>query len=144
MQKQQVQMFFEIGAHKFRNILRTTLAFESLLNKVAGFQAWNFIKKRLQYGCVPVNIMKFLRTAFLTYRKSGTRVLGPGSHTRDSRSRTFHLRSRTRDSSAGTGAPDPYLETGTYKWDPGPLLEILYLEPYSGPYMWDPIHRINK
>ena len=137
-------MFSEIGAHNFRNIHRKTPALESPLNKVAGLQAWNFIKKRLQYRCVRVNIMKFLRTAFLTYRKSGTRDSGPGTHTWDSRSRTFHLRSRTRDPSAGTGIRDPYLETGTYKWDPGPLLEILYLGPYLGPYMWDPIHRINK
>ena len=38
---------------------------ESLLNKVAGLQAYNFIKKRLQLGCFPLNIAKFLRTAFL-------------------------------------------------------------------------------
>ena len=81
MQKQQVQMFSEIGAHNFRNIHRKTPALESPLNKVAGLQAWNFIKKRLQYRCVRVNIMKFLRTAFLTYRKSGTRDSGPGTHT---------------------------------------------------------------
>ena len=41
---------------------------ESLFNKVAGllqaFKACNFIKKRLQHSCFPVNIAKFLRTAF--------------------------------------------------------------------------------
>ena len=39
--------------------------FEFLLKKVASLQAYNFIKKRLQHRCFPVNIAKFLRTAFL-------------------------------------------------------------------------------
>ena len=39
--------------------------FGSLLNKVAGLQGCNFIKKRLQHRCFPVNIVKFLRTAIL-------------------------------------------------------------------------------
>ena len=38
---------------------------ESLFNKVAGLQCCNFIKKRLQHRCFPVNIAKFLRTAIL-------------------------------------------------------------------------------
>ena len=33
---------------------------KSLFNKVAGLQAWNFIKKRLQHSCFLVNIVKFL------------------------------------------------------------------------------------
>ena len=37
---------------------------ESLFNKVAGLKACNFIKKRLQYSCFPVNIAKMLRKAF--------------------------------------------------------------------------------
>ena len=39
---------------------------ESLFNKFGGLKAcnFNFIKKRLQYRCIPVNIAKFLRTAF--------------------------------------------------------------------------------
>ena len=28
-------------------------------------EAWNFIKKRLHYRCFPVNIVKFLKTAFV-------------------------------------------------------------------------------
>ena len=36
-----------------------------LFNKVADFQACNFIKKRLQHWCFPVNIAKILRTAIL-------------------------------------------------------------------------------
>ena len=39
---------------------------ESLFNKVAGLKACNFIKKRLQHRCFPVNIAKFLRTSFFT------------------------------------------------------------------------------
>ena len=31
---------------------------EFLFNKVAGFEACNFILKRLQHGCFPVNIAK--------------------------------------------------------------------------------------
>ena len=39
---------------------------ESLFNKVTGFQASNFIKKRLQHRCFPVKLVKFLRTPFFT------------------------------------------------------------------------------
>ena len=35
---------------------------ESLFNKVKGLQAGNFVKKRLQHTCVPVELAKFLRT----------------------------------------------------------------------------------
>ena len=38
---------------------------ESFFNKAAGFQACNFIKKRLQHRCFAVNIAKFLGTPFL-------------------------------------------------------------------------------
>ena len=37
---------------------------ESLLNKVAGFQACNFIKKILQHRCFPVNIVKFFKKTY--------------------------------------------------------------------------------
>ena len=50
---------------KFRNIHRKTPTLESLFNKVAALQACNFIKKRLQHMCFPVNITKFLRTPIL-------------------------------------------------------------------------------
>ena len=41
---------------------------ESLFNKVVGLQARNFIKRRLQHRCFPVNIAKFLRgTSFEDY-----------------------------------------------------------------------------
>ena len=42
-----------------------TLVLESLFNKVTGLQTCNFIKKRLQHRCFPVNIAKFLRTPVL-------------------------------------------------------------------------------
>ena len=54
-------MFFEIGAEY--------LVLEFLFNKVADLKACNFIKKRLQYRCLPVNIAKLLKTAFV-YRTS--------------------------------------------------------------------------
>ena len=41
--------------------------FESLFNKVADYQACNFIKKSLQHRCFPVNIVKFLRTPILKF-----------------------------------------------------------------------------
>ena len=34
-------------------------------NKIPGFQAYNFIKKRLQQKCFLLNIAKFLKTVFL-------------------------------------------------------------------------------
>ena len=47
------------------NIERKTTELKSLFNKVADLQACKFIKKRLQLRCFPLNIAKFLRTAFL-------------------------------------------------------------------------------
>ena len=38
---------------------------ESLFNKVEGLQACNFVKKRLQGRCFPVNIVKFLKIPIL-------------------------------------------------------------------------------
>ena len=40
---------------------------EPLFNKAAGLKACNFIKKRHQRRCFPVNIAKYLRKAF-SYR----------------------------------------------------------------------------
>ena len=37
----------------------------SFFNKVADLQACNFIKKKLQHRCFPVNTAKFLRTPIL-------------------------------------------------------------------------------
>ena len=38
---------------------------ESPFNKLAGFKTCNFLKKRLQHRCYPVNIAKFLSTLIL-------------------------------------------------------------------------------
>ena len=43
--------------------LQENTCLESPFKNVA--EAWNFIKKRLQHRYFPVNIAKFLRTAFL-------------------------------------------------------------------------------
>ena len=62
------QMIFKIGVFKnFATFTGKHLCW-SLFHKVAGFQACNFTKKSLQHRCFPVNIAKFLRTAF--YRMS--------------------------------------------------------------------------
>ena len=42
-----------------------THVLQSLLNKVAGLHASNFIKKRLQHRYFPVKTAKFLKTPFL-------------------------------------------------------------------------------
>ena len=39
---------------------------ESYFNQVAGLKDYNFIKKRLQHSCFPLNIAKFLWAAFFT------------------------------------------------------------------------------
>ena len=54
------QMFCKIGVLKnFAPVL------ESIIDKVAGLKACNFIKKRLQYRCLTVKFAKFYRTPFL-------------------------------------------------------------------------------
>ena len=58
-------MFFKNGILKiFLNIHRKTPVLKSLFNKVAGILACNFIKKKLQQRCFPVNIAKFVGTVF--------------------------------------------------------------------------------
>ena len=51
---------------KFLKFHRKRPVFESLLNKVAGLKACNFIKKWLQHSSFPVKFEKFLRTPFFT------------------------------------------------------------------------------
>ena len=49
-----------------RNISRWTQSGPfSKIREIAGLKVCNFIKKRLQHGCFPVNIVKFLRTTNL-------------------------------------------------------------------------------
>ena len=55
-------MFFKIGVLKNFAIFTETPVLEYHFNKVAGL---NFIKKRLQHRCFPVNNAKFLTAAFL-------------------------------------------------------------------------------
>ena len=52
--------------YNLRKFYRKTLVLESLFNKVAGFQACKFIKKRLQHKCFSVKFVKFLRSPFFT------------------------------------------------------------------------------
>ena len=51
---------------KFRNFHRKAPVSEPLFNKVALFWVCNFIKKKLQHRCFPVNFVKFLRIPFFT------------------------------------------------------------------------------
>ena len=53
-----------IPNNKFPNIHRKTPVLESPLNKVAGIQTCNFIKKRLKHRCFPVNTAKLLKHLF--------------------------------------------------------------------------------
>ena len=52
----------------FANVLQNrcyyNFVLEPLFNKVTGLMACNFIKKRPQHRCFPVNITKYLRKAF--------------------------------------------------------------------------------
>ena len=68
--KIQKQWFTNLFQHKcsekFRKFHGKTIALESLLNKVAGPDEHNFIKKRLQHRCFPLKFAKFLRTSFST------------------------------------------------------------------------------
>ena len=57
------QMFLKIGVlNFFEKFQRKRFLMESLFNKVAGLKTCNFIKKRLQRKCFPVNFRKFLKT----------------------------------------------------------------------------------
>ena len=47
---------------KFRKFHRKTPVLESLFNKVAALQAYNFTKKRLQHRCLHLKLPKYLGT----------------------------------------------------------------------------------
>ena len=53
------------GSQEFRKFQRQTPSLESLLNKVPGLKACNFIEKKLQHRCFPMKFAKFLRTTIL-------------------------------------------------------------------------------
>ena len=59
-------MFFKIVLLKICNIRQEIPVLEFIFNKVVGYQAWNFIKKRLQHRCVSVTLATFLRTTIFT------------------------------------------------------------------------------
>ena len=65
------KMYFEIGALKVFNIHRKTPVLESLFSKVAGLEAYKFIKQRLQRRGFPVNIANFLRKLYLKHTTGG-------------------------------------------------------------------------
>ena len=50
----------------FCNVHKKTPVLEYLFNKIASLKVCNFIQKTLQHRCFPVNIAKYLRTAFFT------------------------------------------------------------------------------
>ena len=55
-------MFFKIGVlANFAIFTGKHRCWKSLFNKVAGLQACNFVKKRLQHRCFPVITAKFLK-----------------------------------------------------------------------------------
>ena len=53
------EVFYKRAVIKNFVIFTGKHVFESLFYKVADRQTWNFIKKRLQHRCFPVNIAKF-------------------------------------------------------------------------------------
>ena len=54
------KLFLKISQYSHENI-----CVGSLFNKITGLQGCNFIKKRLQQRCFPVNIAKFFRIAIV-------------------------------------------------------------------------------
>ena len=66
LQKQLPKVFYKKADLKNVAIShRKTTALESPFNKFADLQACSVIKKRLQYGCFPVNIAKSLKAGIL-------------------------------------------------------------------------------
>ena len=70
--------------------------FESLFNKVAGVEACNFILKRFQLRCFPVNIVKFFKNISF-YRTSpvAVSVLSKLTLTRFSKNSSFSKKLKT-------------------------------------------------
>ena len=67
LQKQLPEVFYKKRCSwKFCNIHKKTAVLKSPFNSSwSRLQACNFLKKRLQHRCFPVNIVKFLRTSTL-------------------------------------------------------------------------------
>ena len=59
-QKKPLETFYRKGySLKFRNVQKKTPVLVSPFNRLAGFKTCNFLKKRLQHRCFPMNIAKF-------------------------------------------------------------------------------------
>ena len=68
-----LQMFFKIGVLiNFTKFTGKHLCWSLFLSKSPGLEAFNFIKKRLQHRCFPVNFVKFIKTPILKniYKRS--------------------------------------------------------------------------
>ena len=62
-----LEMFFKMDVLKnFTNFTGKNLCWNFFLDKVADLKVCNFIKKRLQHRCFPVEFHKFLRASFFT------------------------------------------------------------------------------
>ena len=59
------QMFFKISVLKNFSMLAKNTCVRVSFNKAGSLKVCNLLKKRFQHRCFPVNIPKFLRTAFL-------------------------------------------------------------------------------
>ena len=75
---------------EFRNIHKKTPVLGSLFNKVASLQICNFLKKRRQHRCFPVNIAKFLRTPFLQNTSGVCFWTGKGKRLEHTLEYTYH------------------------------------------------------
>ena len=66
MERHNEQVFYKNAILKnFAIFTQKQLRWSLFLNKNAALDYWNFIKKRLQQRCFPMNISKFLRTPVL-------------------------------------------------------------------------------
>ena len=58
-------MFSNRCFFKFSKIHEETSLLESLFNNIAGFNVWNFIKKRIWHSYLPVNFPQFFTKPYL-------------------------------------------------------------------------------
>ena len=79
-------------SEKFRKFGRKTPVVQSVFNKVAGLQAYNFVKKRLQHRCYLAKFAKFLRTLFFTeHLFTVTASVSPGENFSPQQLRKSHV-----------------------------------------------------
>ena len=66
VQREPPEVLYEKAVLKnFAKFTGKHLCLSHFFNKVAGLQACNFIEKRPQHSCFPVNVAKILRTPIL-------------------------------------------------------------------------------